>query len=303
MRHPNRITIRCLHRIWPLGLVFLLCAFLNVSVVDDVPPQTPTPKEAFTFITYEAAPWQTTEPDGSATGMVPFILKNMSDAAGYTLTSVSYPYARMSRQIKRGNADLVISMTNANVKAHTIPCVHFGAFTVVVYTKNKPFLPLLMEKKKPSVGILNDSYVAFNELIPEHINRYWNIKDYSTEANIFNAVNKGRLDAGILSLNTYQLLSQNMGAIDKNVGFTTNMGYGHVTGWLPKHLKNSPRHMSMCDALNKVSDNGLMILDSDMIIDTLITQETPDITKTPRLTQKDIRAKDIIPQLIKIYSK
>lgn len=277
----------------------ILYTFTSVCVA------TTENKNEFIFITYEAEPWQSTEFDGSVTGMVPFILKNMGDATGYTLHSRSYPYARISRQIKLGDADLVISMTNSRTQNYTVPCVKFGSFTVVAFTKNQPFLKRLKHpiQNKPSVGILNDSFLAFKELIPEHINRHWQMKEYSTETAIFNAVNKGRLDVGFLSLNTYQLLLDNLSEKEQKNSFMIETGYGKVTGWLPIHLKHSAKHIKMCEALNKISDNGQMILDSDAIIDSLITQETPDITKTPRLTPADIHMKNILPELLKIYAK
>lgn len=283
-------------------LFYLVCTALLWACVGVC---TASSEDEFIFITYEAEPWQSTEPDGSVTGMVPFVLEHMGRATGYTLLSRSYPYARISRQIKRGDADLVISMTNSHTQNYTVPCVKLGSFTVVAFTKHQPFLDVLKQSmpNKPSVGILNDSLLAFNELIPESINRHWNMKEYSTEKGIFSAVNKGRLDVGILSLNTYQLLFDDLSEEDKKASFTIEAGYGEVTGWLPKHLKNSARHIKMCQDLNAVSDDGMMILDADDIIETLITQEDPNITQTPRLTPADIHLKNITPTLIRLYAK
>lgn len=297
---PSRIIVKSTSLIWSFGLILLLCAFLNVGMANDAPPE----KDTFTFITYEAAPWQTTEPDGSVTGMVPFILKNMGDLTGYNIKSRAYPYARMPLQIKRGHADLVVSMKGITVEKYAIPCVNFGLFSNVFYTLDTPFLEIAKQnkKRKLNIGILIDSSASLNKLIPKDITQHWRIKEYTSEAAIFNAVNKKRLDSGLLSVNSYQYLSDQVGGVDNPSGVTTESGYTNIIGWLPKKFANSKRHLKMCDALNKVSSNGRMNLDSDEIIDVLITQENPDISKTPRLTPKDIEAKNLAPKLRAIYN-
>lgn len=269
----------------------------------DTPQATAPADKRFTFITYEAAPWQITEPDGTTSGMVPFLLNNMGALSGYEITSHSYPYARMSLQIKRGQSDLVISMADSTVQKYTQPCVHFGVFSNVFYTLDVPFLTLLAQHKqtKPSIGILSHSLLAFDTAIPKSITHHWDIKEYTSEAAIFNAVNKKRLDAGLLSLNSYQHLSSLIEPAPP--GVITYSGYAKATGWLPKAFAHSQRHLDMCKALNTLSDNGRMNLDSDVIIDALITQETPDITQTPRITPDEMAAKNIVPKLRAFYSK
>lgn len=263
---------------------------------------TASAEKSYKFTIYDAPPWYFKTKDGMDAGMMSMLLRIIDRQFPEKILTQPVPYSRSLAWLagdiaKLPDIDFIIAMTSPSISSDFVKCASLGSFSVVAFSL-QPLSELTANKKNIHVGVLRGVKNLVKTMLPEPIWRNWQMSELNSEQQIYDLVRKQRLDAGLMTLNVYQYLLENVqGATEGNI---CPLGYMEVFAWLPRKFIKSQGHLNLCSKLDEYTTSGSMQLDADELIDTFIYQANPDLRTVPRISQKQ---KDAVVDaaLLKLY--
>lgn len=213
-----------------------------------------------TIAAYKNPPWYIANGQGKPTGIFPSLAQKLSDSTPYNFTIIPMPYQRVIDSLDNKNIDLIASIETASLSKIAIPYINLGQVSGMICS-NQPIDDILEKSlnSKITVGILRGGKSITEHYTPPEYFKNWDIIEFNSEISGLHAVALGRIDATIVSEETYKYAVEENPLYADAVHSKIINSYA-LYGWIPKDQPVSERLKAIRDAVESNNEASKHLL-------------------------------------------
>lgn len=273
-------------------LCFILLAAIAVSTSHgDTATAIPN---SINFAAYDSEPWYIRQKGDKITGIIPHYTQQLTRHIQQGVNVVPMPFQRIVHASDNPNIDFIASIEHPDLFKNAYPYIKLGKIGAVIYSQQALSDELLVNpRKKARIGVLRGVIPLIKKLTPASLHQHWDLQEFNNEESGLLAAQLGRLDAAILTRNSYEYLTDQ--SEPDSLGYVSDLGYFTVYAWLPKRIKLNHELIDMRNKVEQLTNKGQIVLDWRTALNNFDNTSKPLFKTTPH--DQQVQFRDLLKKL------